>query len=162
MNKSFHRHFVAALALLSLLVLAPRAGAVPAASSSRDVDSSAIVKALDQYHAALARGDTAAAIGLLSRDVLVLESGGLETREHYVEHHLSADMEFARAVPSKRTLIRLTRRGDVAWTISTSTRAGTFKGREIDNVDAELMVLNREKGKWKIRAIHWSSARKKR
>jgi len=36
-------------------------------------------------------------------------------------------------------------------------KAITCPAREIDAVGAELLVLAREDGLWRIRAIHWSS-----
>ena len=40
---------------------------------------------------------------------------------------------------------------------STSVRQGRMGDREINSRGAELVVLAREDGTWKIRAIHWSS-----
>ncbi|MFL5385010.1 MAG: hypothetical protein ACJ8GN_21020 [Longimicrobiaceae bacterium] len=48
-------------------------------------------------------------------------------------------------------------RGEVAWAASTSTTQGEFRGRAINSEGAELMVLTRERGGWRIAAIHWSS-----
>jgi len=47
--------------------------------------------------------------------------------------------------------------GDAAWATSTTETAGTFQSRPIDSIGTELMVLSRETGGWRIRAIHWSS-----
>jgi len=102
-------------------------------------------------------GDSAGAMALLADDVLVLESGSLETRAEYREHHLAADMMFAAAVPSVRTPTRIAVRGDVAWVVSTSQTRGTYREREVNSSGAELMVLTRQAGTWRISAIHWSS-----
>jgi ketosteroid isomerase-like protein len=112
---------------------------------------------VDRYHRALANGDTATAVSLLAGDVLIIESGDVETRDEYRSHHLAADVEFARAVASASGPVRVTLRGDVAWAISTSKTQGVFRGRAIDSQGAELMVVTREQGGWTIRAIHWSS-----
>ena len=95
--------------------------------------------------------------GLVADDVVVLESGGVETRDEYRSHHLPADIQFARAVPSTRGATRVVTRGDVAWARSTSRTRGEFRGRSIDSVGAELMVLVRTADGWRIAAIHWSS-----
>ena len=46
-------------------------------------DSAAVVEVIERYHAALSAGDTAMAMALLSPDAVVLESGGIESREEY-------------------------------------------------------------------------------
>ena len=128
-----------------------------ATSATTASDSAAVVAAVDAYDRALSSGDSVAALALLAPDAVVLESGGVETREEYRSHHLPADMEFARAVKSVRTPLRVIVRGDVAWAWSTSTSQGQLRGRPINSQGAELMVLSREASGWKIRAIHWSS-----
>jgi ketosteroid isomerase-like protein len=120
-------------------------------------DSADVLEAVRRYHSALATGDSATALSLLAPDAVILESGGVEAREEYRSHHLPADIDFARAVPSERANSRVTVRGDVAWVSSTSTSRGEFRGRPINSRGAELMVLSREANGWKIRAIHWSS-----
>jgi ketosteroid isomerase-like protein len=120
-------------------------------------DSAAAVAVVRRYNELLAAGDSLAALALLTEDAVVLESGGVETRAEYRSHHLPADIEFARAVRSERTVRRVTVRGDVAWVSSTSTTQGEFRGRAANSVGAELMVLVRTPAGWKISAIHWSS-----
>ena len=126
---------------------------VPAARS----DSAEAAAVVDRFHRALAAGDSVAALALLAPDATILESGGVETRAEYRGHHLPGDIEFARAVRSQRTPVRVTVRGDVAWAISTSTTQGEFRGRQINSSGAELMVLTRVGSGWRISAIHWSS-----
>ena len=120
-------------------------------------DSALVVAAVERFHQALAAGDSVAALALLAPDVVVLESGDLETLADYRAHHLPADIAFARAVPSTRTLIRAVMQGDAAWVTSTSSTRGTYRDRPIDSAGAELVVLAREPGGWRIRAVHWSS-----
>lgn len=128
-----------------------------AGASRASNDSAAVVDVVGRYHAALARGDSAAAIGLLAPDAVVLESGGMETFAEYRAHHLPGDITFAAAVPSTRTVARVAVRGDVAWVTSTSTTQGEFRGRAINSIGAELMVLTRGADGWRISAVHWSS-----
>lgn len=120
-------------------------------------DSAAVAGVVDQYHRALAAGDTATVLRLLSPDAIILESGGMETRAEYLSHHLPGDIAFARAVARERGPIRVVVHGDVAWATSTSTVQGTYRDREINSAGAELMVLTRAPEEWKIAAIHWSS-----
>jgi ketosteroid isomerase-like protein len=138
---------------LVLLFLGP--AVLPAQTDSPD--SAAVTQAVTDYHAALARGDSAAALALLAPDAVILESGGLESRDEYRAHHLPGDIGFARAVPSRRGPIRVTLAGDVAWAVSSSETTGTFRERAINSTGVELMVLSRTPEGWRIRAIHWSS-----
>lgn len=120
-------------------------------------DESAVSAVVDAYHTALASGDSTTALSLLADDVTILESGGVEDKEHYRSGHLAGDMRFAQAVPRERSEITVTVAGDVAWAWSTSTTQGRMGDREINSRGAELMVLSRAGGAWRIRAIHWSS-----
>jgi uncharacterized protein (TIGR02246 family) len=131
---------------------------LPAGSAQAQApDSAAVAAAVSAYHAALQAGDSAAALDLLAADVLVVESGGVESREQYRAHHLPADMNYAKALPSARESVRVVVHGDVAWAVGTSRTSGTYRDREVNSAGAELMVLTREAAGWRIRAIHWSS-----
>ncbi len=120
-------------------------------------DSAAVAATVASYHRALATGDSATALSLLTDDAVILESGGIETRAEYRSHHLSSDIEFARSVKPVDAPLSVTVRGDVAWTTSTSIAQGQFRGRAVNSAGAELMVLTRINGSWKIAVIHWSS-----
>lgn len=120
-------------------------------------DSAAAVAAVQRFHRTLAEGDSIGALALMTDDAIVLESGGVETRAEYRAHHLPADIEFARAVPSEYTVRRVSVRGDAAWVSSTSTARGEFRGRQVNSTGAELVVLVRTTAGWRISAIHWSS-----
>ena len=121
-------------------------------------DSNAVAATVERFHSAIAAGDSVAALALLGDDVVILESGTLESRDDYRAHHLPADIAFARAVPSRRGAMAVQIRGDVAWVTGTSTSKGEYRGRSINSTGAELVVLSRDTaGGWKIRAIHWSS-----
>jgi ketosteroid isomerase-like protein len=139
------------------LVLAVLACAIPSAAGAQQSDSAAVAGVIERFHAALASGDSTAALALLAPDVAVQESGGAETLEEYRSHHLPGDIQFARAVPRSRTPIKVTIAGDVAWATSTGVTQGEYRGRAINSNSAELMVLTRSGGSWRIRAIHWSS-----
>ncbi len=123
-------------------------------------DSAAAATVVRQFHDALVRGDSAAALALLAEDAIVLEAGTIETRAEYQRHHLPADIRFAQAVPSTRGSVRVVVAGDIAWITSSSETNGTFEDRPINGVGAELMVLSRTAAGWRIRAIHWSSRRR--
>ncbi len=139
------------------LILVPIACVVPAGTSLAQTDSAAVAATVASYHRALANGDSATALSLLADDAVILESGGIETRAEYRSHHLSSDIEFARSVKPVDAPLTVTVRGDVAWTTSTSVAQGQFRGRAVNSAGAELMVLTRTGGAWKIAVIHWSS-----
>jgi len=120
-------------------------------------DSTDVVAAVHRFHAALVAGDSAAVAGLLTADVSILESGGAETRAQYLGGHLKGDIAYAQAVPSERGPVMVWINGDVAWASSTSTTKGEYRGRAVNSVGAELMVLVRTATGWRIAAIHWSS-----
>ena len=141
-------------AIAAAIVVGGEAAAQAAPGSP---DSVAVLEAVSRYHAALTSGDSVTALSLLAADAVILESGGMQTKEEYRSRHLPADINFARAVPSEQSNLRVTLSGDVAWVSSTSTRRGEYRGRQINSTGAELMVLARESSGWQIRAIHWSS-----
>jgi ketosteroid isomerase-like protein len=120
-------------------------------------DSAAVAAVVERFHAAVVAGDSALALSLLTPDVVVLESGGIETREEFRSRHLAADIAFAQAVKSERGPMRVVVRGDAAWVSSTSSTTGEYRGRQVDSSGAELMVLSRTPQGWRIAAIHWSS-----
>jgi len=120
-----------------------------------------VVGVIEAFHAALAAGDSTGALEYLSEDVTILESGGVEDKAHYRAGHLHGDIRFAQAVPRERGEIHVEVIGDVAWAHSTSVTEGQYGDREINSQGAELVVLSREAGVWKIRAIHWSSRQRR-
>lgn len=140
------------LALASLV-----APTVVAAQSAE----AAVIAVVDRYHASLSSGDSTTALSLLAEDVTILESGGVEDKEHYRSGHLAGDMRFAQAVPRERGEMTVRMMGDVAWVWSTNVAQGQMGEREINTQGAELMVLARVDGRWMIKAIHWSSRQRR-
>ena len=157
-------HILAAVLGLSVSVApAPLLAQHAPSHAATSSDSADAVAAVERFRAALARGDSATALAMLAPDVIVLESGDVESRAEYRRHHLPADIGYARAVPGTHTLAHATVHGDAAWVSSTSITQGRVKGRAINSAGAELIVLSRPNGQspWEIRAIHWSSRRRK-
>jgi ketosteroid isomerase-like protein len=147
--------------ILLAIAMAGWLGAPGVAPARQAPDSSRIVAVVSEFHAALSAGDSATALRLLDEDAIVLESGDVETRAEYRAHHLPADIDFARAVPSKRKLLSVTVAGDAAWVVSKSDNVGRMGTRSINSVGAELIVLRKRDSGWKIAAIHWSSRTRK-
>lgn len=121
-------------------------------------DKSTAVDTVLAFHAALAHGNTDAALVLMAESALIFESGGVErSRAEYAGHHLKADAEFSAAVP--RTLVDRSsgEDGNTAWVTSVETVKGTFRNRAINSRSVETMVLRRLDKHWRIVHIHWSS-----
>ena len=131
--------------------------ASPRTAQTASADSVAVVAAVQSFHSALAEGDSATVLDLLSADARIVEGGGIETRAEYRSGHMRGDMRFASAVSREVGSILVVVLGDVAWATSTNVTQGEARGRNIDSRGAELMVLTREADGWKIRAVHWSS-----
>ena len=113
---------------------------------------------VDAFHAALARGDTAAASALMTDDVLVLESGGAErSKAAYAAHHLAADAAFSKASRDTRQHRTGGVAGDVAWVATEGRVQGETGGRAIDRMTTETMLLRRTPQGWRIFHVHWSS-----
>ena len=151
-------HFASAAVIAAAFSLLPGPlGLKHAYAQGTGGDSATVASVVDHYHRALESADSVGALALLASDAVILESGGIETREEYRSHHLPADIAFARAVKGVRSPVRVVVRGDVAWATSTTTAQGEFRGRPVNSAGAELMVLTRTTDGWKINAIHWSS-----
>jgi ketosteroid isomerase-like protein len=110
------------------------------------------------FHSALAKGDTKAAAALLADDALIFEEGGVErSKAEYASSHLAADAEFSRAVKSTVTRRVGLADGAFAWVATEGRTSGRFKGRAVDRMTTETMVLRRAGRAWRIVHIHWSS-----
>jgi uncharacterized protein (TIGR02246 family) len=150
MTRTRHLHLFAVL-LLCLPACAP---APPEAS---EADITALV---ESFYGSMKKNDPAAVMNLIAPDAVFLESGQLETRAQYEKDHLPADINFETQVTGTRGPMQVTILGDSAWVIATTEYTGTFDGNPVDFVSAQLMVLSRDSGDWRIRAIHWSARRR--
>lgn len=153
------RLILAAALVLSAPAAVAHDGPVSTGSVQRVSDAAApAVAVVDAFHAALGSGDPEAVLSLLTEDVMVLEEGGAErSRDEYAGHHLPADMTFAAATTAEVTRRAAWVEGDVAWVLTEGRTVGAFKGRPVDRLTAETMILHRQDGGWRIRHIHWSS-----
>ncbi|HUF51005.1 MAG TPA: nuclear transport factor 2 family protein [Longimicrobiales bacterium] len=107
------------------------------------------------FGAALAHGDSTAALGLLHDDVRIMEGGRTETKTQYRSGHLRSDIAFASAVRTETVRDAVTVIGDIALYTSQSRRTGTYRNRPIDSTGNEAMVLIRTPAGWRIQMIHW-------
>ena len=146
---------VIAMALLSSVAL-PAAG-VGQAARPDSADAVAVEAVVNDFHAALAAGDSARALELLHPGVRVFEGGRSETLSEYRSGHLAADMEFSAAVDRNILSEDVAGRGDLALYLSQYRMRGRFRGEELEVSGTETMVLLHDVGRWRIRHIHWSS-----
>lgn len=159
---SFSRILVAAATTGLALAAAP----APALAQVDDPEAIALEMGATQsqvaevvmaFKAALAAGDSTAALSHLHPELIVFEGGHAETLEEYRAGHLASDMEFAGAVEFETTNADIQLHPYTALWLSAYTAKGTFRGREIDAHGVESMVLVPAGDGWKILHIHWSS-----
>lgn len=120
-------------------------------------EETAIREVVDGFHAALAAGDTTAALDFLHPDVVIYESGHAETLAEYRSGHLASDTEFSRAVSFITLRSAVLPAPDLSLYLREYRMEGAFRERSIDTVGVETMVLAPTPDGWKIRHIHWSS-----
>ena len=138
-----------ALALVALLFLGSahaQVGRVPA-------------ETVDAFHAALKKKDTAAALSLLDRGLVVYEFGLVDpTVEAYGLRHLPFDMDVAVATQWKLETRHLGGSGDERWVLSTYRVTGKQSdGTPIDQTTLETAILRRSGGLFRIVHLHWST-----
>ena len=145
------------IALLGLLV-----GTSACARTQPDTaaDTAAVEAVVNGFYGAMKTADKAAAMALIHEDAMFVEGGRLETREQYETNHLPADIEFEQAVSGNRISTKVTIDRDAAWVIAETEFRGTFENEPVSFVSAQLVVLSRDAGDWRIRSAHWSSYRR--
>lgn len=141
-----------AASVLALSLLGVHAGSL-AASPKETVEA---------FHQALASGNSAAALALLSPEVSIYEGGHVErSREEYAHHHLGGDMAFA-----KTTTRKVLKQGErieggtaIVWEETETT--GTSRGKPVHAFGTGTTVLAKGAEGWSIVHVHWSSRKAK-
>lgn len=115
---------------------------------------------VDAFHAALRNKDTAAALSLLDRGLVVYEFGLVDpTVEAYAFRHLPFDMDVAVATQWKLESRRVGGEGDERWVLSTYRVTGKQSdGAPIDQTTLETAILRRSGGVFRIVHLHWSTS----
>ena len=131
-----------------------------ACGRSTDEAQAEIRSTLEAFYAAMKNGDRAAAMSHIAEDAVFVEGGRLETRQQYEENHLPNDIGFEKQVTGKRGEWKITIEDNTAWAIATTEYDGIFDGAPVAFTSAQLAVLSRDAGAWRIRSIHWSSRRR--
>ena len=108
---------------------------------------------------AIGTGDIERLKSLLAPDVLIFESGNVESSlAEYESHHMKADMAFMSSMNTEVISRRVIDAEGVATVVTRSRIYGTYKENEIDLINTETLVLKKLNGHWKVVHIHWSSS----
>jgi ketosteroid isomerase-like protein len=132
------------------------------AAASLPVYAASPTEVVGEYHAAVASGNTAKALSLLSPDVQIFESGHVEkSKDEYAGHHLPADIAFAKN--AKRKVLKSSERvaGDLAVVMQETDTQGTHKGAPVHLIGTETAVLEKKGDAWIVVHFHWSSRKAK-
>jgi ketosteroid isomerase-like protein len=132
------------------------------AAVSLPVFAASPTEVVGEYHAALAKGNTAKALSLLSPAVQIFESGYVEkSKDEYAGHHLPADMAFAKTV--NRKVLKGSERiaGDLAVVMQETDTTGTHNGTAVHMIGTETAILEKKDDSWVITHFHWSSRKVK-
>jgi ketosteroid isomerase-like protein len=115
---------------------------------------------VDAFHAALRAQDTAGALSLLDRGLVVYEFGGVDpTVEAYALNHLPFDMDAAAATQWKLESRRSGGEGHERWVLSTYRVTGKQSdGTPIDQTTLETVILRRSGAQFRIVHFHWSTS----
>ena len=121
-------------------------------------DDRGAIEAAAQFRQALQSGDEATVQALLAPDVLIYESGGRETsRDEYMSGHMKGDMAFLGASGVVTLESQAGGGGNSAWVAARARITGKHKGKDVDIISTETLVLSKASGAWQIQHIHWSS-----
>jgi ketosteroid isomerase-like protein len=75
----------------------------------------------------------------------------------YASHHMHADMAYLTGLTITLKEHRVTITGDIAISTAISHAKGEYKGKSVDSISMETLVLAKQKdGSWKITHVHWS------
>lgn len=108
---------------------------------------------------AIAAGDINTLKMILAPNVLIFESGGVESSlAEYEGHHMPADMAFMKAMTREVISQQVFDSGDSATVATRSHVHGLYKDQEIDMKSTETLVMQKADGLWKVVHIHWSSS----
>jgi ketosteroid isomerase-like protein len=140
--------------LLALVLAALLAGAAAAQGARVPAD------AVDAFHAALRNKDTAGALSLLDRGLVVFEFGAVDpTVESYAFRHLPLDMDLAVAARWQLETRRVGGEGNERWVLSTYRVTGKqADGAPIDQSTLETAILRRSGELFRIVHLHWSTS----
>lgn len=151
-----------AFTLALCLVWAPVHTAAAIAAAPAIAAASTPLAVVEQFHAAMKRGDAQAVAALMTDDAVIYEQGWVEvSKAEYVTGHLPGDIAYSAGMTDQVVSRRVSTSGAFAVVMTQSRTTGTYEGKPVDREGTETMVLKRVKGAWLITHIHWSSHAKK-
>ena len=116
-------------------------------------------RAADRLRTAIATGDVDTLRSLLAPDVLIFESGGVESSlAEYAGHHMPADMAFMKSMQEEVLSRQVFDAGDWATVVTHFRAHGLYEGQDVDLSGTETLVMKNVGGQWQIVHIHWSSS----
>jgi len=108
---------------------------------------------------AIAMGDINSLRAVVAPDVVIFESGSIESSlTEYEGHHMPADMAFMKAMRREVISQQVIDSGDSATVVTRSRVHGIYKDKEVDLNSTETLVMRKLDGQWKVVHIHWSSS----
>lgn len=150
------------LAFSLCLAGAAVAAATPASPVQAASPAATPLAVVEQFHAAMKRGDAEAVVALMADDAVIYEQGWVEvSKDEYVTGHLPGDIAYSVGMTDQVVSRRVSTSGSFAVVMTQSRTTGTYEGKPVDREGTETMVLKRVKGAWLITHIHWSSHAKK-
>lgn len=151
-----------ALAVSLCLAGASVAASAPATPVQAATPASGPLAVVEQFHAAMKRGDAEAVAALMADDAVIYEQGWVEvSKDQYVTGHLPGDIAYSVGMTDEVVSRRVSTSGAFSVVLTQSRTTGTYEGKPVDREGTETMVLKRAKGAWLITHIHWSSHAKK-
>ena len=113
--------------------------------------------AVQAFHEAMKQADREAVLALMTPEATVYEMGYVDAdRNAYSGEHLKADMALAIKVQREVLSSRSGRHGSQAWVLNEYRVTGRYRGKDIDSLGAETMLLEKRAEGWLIHHIHWS------
>jgi ketosteroid isomerase-like protein/uncharacterized membrane protein len=111
------------------------------------------------FSRAIGEGDVEHIKSLMASDVLIFESGNVESSlAEYESHHMQSDIAFMSTMKSEVISRSVIDAGDMATVVTRSRIHGVYKDKEIELTNTETLVLKNQDDGWKIVHIHWSSS----
>ena len=113
----------------------------------------------EKLNQAITAGDVEQIKILLAPDVLIFESGNVESSlAEYESHHMQSDITFMKAMNVEVESRQVFDSGDTAIVVTRSRIHGMYKEQELDLSSTETLLMMNMGGQWKIIHIHWSSS----
>ena len=153
MNKQSHSRYFVTVAITLLMLSAS------AFASQEDQNPTQVAERL---HEALNDGNKDDIFEVLAPDVLIYESGGVESsREEYASHHMHSDMRFMASMTREVISRKVTQEGGLAVVTTQSRISGSYDGKDLDLNSTETLMMTKKENGWQISHIHWSSKERK-